>query len=101
MSNPAIHCRPSPQQLATLAEVRAGITKRAENIPQSVVGAVWRGVSLQVRTALVMLATDKPGDARTYARRSWDAYGAIEQAAIGAAAREIVLQLDGAAEFLR
>ena len=59
-------------------------------------GLVWREMSPQVRTALVMLAVDPEGDARDYARRPWESYPEDQRLMLGAIAREFQRALSGA-----
>jgi len=63
-------------------------------------GEVWRNIPPQIRTALVMLSLDVPGDAREFARRPWASYTEAQQIELGAIAREFKRDL-AEAEALR
>lgn len=61
---------------------------------------VWRGMGLAMRTTLVMIASDQPGDPRVIAAQSWEAFSAADRIALGALCRQWARELTGA-ECLR
>jgi hypothetical protein len=65
----------------------------AEGLP----ARTWRGMDPTARLALVMLASQAPGNPDDLARQSWDAFSAADKLAIGSTARLLSAGLAGAA----
>lgn len=80
-----------------LMRVRQAIVSRPVPESQSLPGATWRDIALPVRTTLVMLASDQPGDPRVLACQPWESFTDKDRAAIAAAARDIAHELRHAA----
>lgn len=73
---------------ANLARAVVETNRRAMKTGQSLPGRTWEAISTQVRTALVMLTLDTPGDPRTIARQPWESFSDQDRAALAATARQ-------------
>ncbi len=77
----------APHIAERLKAVKARIAGRSDDTPQSLPVRTWASMAPAVRTALVMLALDTPGEPRELARQSWDAFSDSDKAALAAIAR--------------
>lgn len=70
---------------ARLAALRAEIV--ANPRAQQLAGEAWEGMSLQVRTTLVMLGATQQGDPRSIARQPWRLFTDKDRASMATIAR--------------
>ena len=76
---------------------RASLAARPVPVADSLPARTWREIDARVRVAVVMLATDTPGDIQALARQPWDAWSNADKARIASTARQLSGELRSAA----
>jgi hypothetical protein len=68
--------------------LRAMLGKRQSPEVDSLPNRTWRELPHEIRTMLVMMAAEAPGDPRALARQPWDSFPEKDRQRMGACARD-------------
>lgn len=80
------------------ANLRAVLDKRPKaEAAESLPCRTWKAIPHDIRTMLVMMAAEAPGDPRTLARQPWDSFPENDRTRMGACARDFHKALKDAA----
>lgn len=86
----------SPGRLLA-TKFRKGLDARTPAESNSLPARTWRAIDPAVRTTLVMIALDTPGDVRALALQAWESFSHSDQSALASMARMFKAELRDAA----